>query len=281
VVETDIAACFESIPHDGLVEAVETRVCDQSVLNLLRAILRAGVMEDGSVRHPVSGTPQGGVISPLLANIYLHRVDAAWTQRGKGVLVRYADDLVVMCRTRAEAEASLGLLQQILGDLGLELKASKTRLVQLREGGEGVDFLGFHHRWVRARSPGARHIKFLARWPSRKAMQNARDRIREMTRSEVLRDGLRAVVERLNRFLRGWAEYFRYGVSARALSRIRAFAADRLARLLARQHGRRPGWGRAVLFYHCRDQLGLLDLRGVVIPPRPHVPWRVGAVGLR
>jgi group II intron reverse transcriptase/maturase len=94
VVETDIASCFESIPMDGLVRAVEARVSDQSVLKLLRVILRAGVMEDGIVRHPVSGTPQGGVISPLLANIYLHQVDVAWTERGKGVLVRYADDRV-------------------------------------------------------------------------------------------------------------------------------------------------------------------------------------------
>jgi group II intron reverse transcriptase/maturase len=281
VVETDIASCFESIPQDRLLRAVEGRVCDQSVLKLLRVILRAGVMEDGSVRHPASGTPQGGVISPLLANIYLHQVDVAWTQFGRGVLVRYADDLVVMCRTRQEAEASLVALRRIVDGLGLQLKEPKTRIVHLREGGEGIDFLGFHHRWVRARRRGVRHITFLARWPSRKAMQHARDRIREMTRSEALRAGLGAVVERLNRFLRGWVGYFRYGVSAHAISRIRAFAADRLARLLARKHGRRPSWGRAVLFYNTRDQLGLLDLRGVVIPPRPHAPWRVGAVGLR
>jgi hypothetical protein len=199
----------------------------------------------------------------------------------RGVQFPPATHLVVMCRTQQEAEASLVALRGLLGALGLQLKESKTRIVHLREGGEGFDFLGFHHRWVRARRPGARHIMFLARWPSRRAMQHARDRIRELTRSDALRDGLGAVVGRVNRFLRGWVGYFRYGVSADAISRIRAFAADRLARLLARKHGRRPGWGRAVLFFNRRDQLGLLDLRGVVVPPRPHVPWRAGAVGLR
>ena len=92
MVETDIANCFEAIPHSGLMQAVEERVCDQSVLKLLRAMLRAGVMQDGTVRRPVTGAPQGGVVSPLLCNVYLHRLDRAWDVREHGVLVRYADD---------------------------------------------------------------------------------------------------------------------------------------------------------------------------------------------
>jgi len=107
VVETDIANCYEAIPHEKLMQAVEERVMDRSVLKLLRAMLRAGAMEDGQVRRPVSGTPQGGVISPLLANVYLHRLDRAWATRDHGVLVRYADDVVVMCASRAQAEAAL------------------------------------------------------------------------------------------------------------------------------------------------------------------------------
>ena len=99
VVETDIASCFSAIPHEKLMEAVEERVCDQPVLKLLRAMLRAGVMEDGQVRRPVTGTAQGGV-SPVMCNVYLHRLDRAWDD-GDGVLVRYADDLVVMCRSRS------------------------------------------------------------------------------------------------------------------------------------------------------------------------------------
>ena len=144
MVESDIANCFEAIPHDRLVAAVEERVCDRNVLKLLRTMLRAGVMLDGVVRRSDSGTPQGGVVSPLLANIYLHRLDKAWQDGGGvGVLVRYCDDLVVLCRSQKEAEGALGALTDVLHGLGLEPKASKTRTVHLEEGGEGLDFLGF------------------------------------------------------------------------------------------------------------------------------------------
>jgi len=128
VVETDIASCFEAIPHHELMLAVEERVSDQGVLRLLRMMLRAGVMQDGSVRKPVTGTPQGGVVSPLLANVYLHRLDRAWSVREHGVLARYADDLVVMCATRQQAEAALERLRVLLADLGLERSASALRL---------------------------------------------------------------------------------------------------------------------------------------------------------
>src|SRR6266508_1869123 len=114
VAETDIASCFESIPHDRLMAAIEERICDRKLLKLLCALLRAGVMERGAVRRSVSGTPQGGVVSPLLCNVYLHRLDRFWRTRGCGVLVRYADDLVVMCKTKAEAERALAALGVVL-----------------------------------------------------------------------------------------------------------------------------------------------------------------------
>ena len=120
-------------------------------------MLRAGVMQDGSVRRPVTGTPQGGVASPLLANIYLHRMDRAWDESRHGVLVRYADDAIVMCETREQAEAALTRLTVLLAELGLEPKAAKTRIVHLVEGGQGLDFLGFHHRLVRGRTPRSKH----------------------------------------------------------------------------------------------------------------------------
>jgi len=107
VAETDVANCFEAIPHSGLMSAIEERIVDRRVLKLLRALLRAGVMEDGAVRRSEAGTPQGGVISPCLCNVYLHRLDRQWTERGHGVLTRFADDLVVMCGTREEAERAL------------------------------------------------------------------------------------------------------------------------------------------------------------------------------
>src|SRR5215207_4138512 len=157
--ETDVASCFEAIPHSELMSAIEERISDRHVLKLLRAMLRAGAMQDGAVHRDVAGTPQGGVVSPVLANVYLHRLDRQWAARGKGVLVRFADDLVVLCHSKREAEDALAALTAILAEMGLELKQAKTRIVHLREGGEGLDFLGFHHRRVRGER-GYRHLRF-------------------------------------------------------------------------------------------------------------------------
>ena len=274
IVETDIASCFEAIPHDKLMSAVEERVVDRQVLKLLRAMLRAGVMEDGTIRRTVSGTPQGGVVSPLLANIYLHRVDRAWQTAGVGVLVRYADDLVVLCRTEGEAVHALGVLTVMLADLGLQPKAAKTRIVHLEEGGKGVDFLGFHHRWVRAESARFRHIQFLARWPSDKAMQRIRDRIREITDRRRLLLPVEWIVEDLNRVLRGWAGYFRYGNSSRRFDTIRDYALMRLELVVAKRHHRSRGYGWSVVAFQSPNQLSLIRLSGIVVAPRPNRPWR-------
>ena len=275
VVETDIANCFEAIPHDRLMQAVEERVCDQSVLRLLRVMLRAGVMSDGLVRRQVTGTPQGGVLSPMLANVYLHQVDRVWDVREYGVLVRYADDVVIMCRTRQQAEDALAHLVGLLSDLGLTPKASKTRIVHLAEHGEGLDFLGFHHRWVRSQGrSGVKGIGFLARWPSDKAMTHARDVIRELTVRSRLLLSVGTIVERVNRFLRGWTGYFRYGNSSVRFAKIRDYALMRLAGFIAKRHKRSRAFGRSVVFYTSNDQLGLISLEGTVYAPRPLRAWR-------
>jgi group II intron reverse transcriptase/maturase len=266
-----VVSSFEAIPHDRLMQAIETRVCDRHVLKLLRAMLRAGVMQDASVQRSSTGTPQGGVVSPLLANVYLDRLDRAWQSRGHGVLVRYADDLVVMCRTKREAKRALGELRSILAELDLAPKEAKTRIVHLREGGEGIDFLGFEHRWVRGRGPH-RHFAFLARWPSRRAMQHARDRLRDLTRRDRLLLEVEQVTQQINRFLRGWAGYFRYGNSARQFDQITAHAFDRLALFVAKRHQRPAGWGRWKLRSPARA--GLITLTGTVLAPRPNRPWR-------
>jgi group II intron reverse transcriptase/maturase len=276
VVETDIANCFSAIPHDELVQAIEERVCDQAVLKLLRAMLRVGVMSDGVVRREVTGTPQGGPISPLLCNVYLHRVDRAWDTREYAVLVRFADDAVVMCHSRRQAEAALARLTELLADLGLEPKAAKTRIVHLAEGGQGVDFLGFHHRWVRAqgRTGVGKGVTFLARWPANKAMQHARDRIRELTerRRALLR--VEVIVEGVNRFLRGWAGYFKYGNSARHFDKIMGYARMRMAGFLAKKHRRPRGFGWSVIAFQSSNYLGLINLDGTVAAPRPFRAWR-------
>jgi len=276
VVETDIANCFEAIPHEKLMLAVQERVSDQGVLRLLRAMLRAGVMLDGSLTRSESGTPQGGVVSPLLANVYLHRIDRVWDVREHGVLVRYADDLVVMCKSQQQAEAALARLTALLADLGLEPKAAKTRIVHLQVGGEGLEFLGFHHRLVSSQGRvGGKGVTFLARWPTRKAMQRARDRIRELTLRSRLRLPVEVVVEDVNRFLRGWSAYFRYGNSADSFDKINRYARERMAIFIAKRYRRSRAFGWYVVAFASTNALGLIDLTGTVAAPRPFRAWRV------
>jgi hypothetical protein len=180
-----------------------------------------------------------------------------------------------MCRTRGEAERALVALREILAELGLTLKDAKTRIVELREGGEGLDFLGFHHRWVRGNTPASKHLTFLARWPSRQAMQRARGRVRELTDRRRLREPVEDVVQDVNRFLRGWAGYFRYGNSADAFDKITLHAQTRMAGFIAKRHKQRTRYGWWIL-RHRPDQIGLISLNGTIVAPRPYRPWRRG-----
>lgn len=278
VVETDIASCFEAIPHDQLMETVEERICDRQVLKLLRAMLRAGVMDAGSVQFSDTGTPQGGVVSPLLCNVYLNRLDRSWQARGRrlGVLVRYADDLVVMCASREQAEEALRLLGDLLAELGLSPKASKTRIVHLEEGGEGFDFLGFHHRYVRARGQQSRQVLFLARWPSDRAMQRIRSRVRELTVRRRCWVPMDVLVGELNQVLRGWANFFKYGNSARHFHKVQEHATERLVLQVAKRHHRSRRYGWSVVHFQSPNRMGLIDLSGIVVAPRPFRAWRGG-----
>jgi RNA-directed DNA polymerase len=212
------------------------------VLKLVRQWLEAGVMEDGVYRETVTGTPQGGVISPLLSNIYLHAFDRAFTQQGSGTLVRYADDWVVLCSTEGEAREALQVAGEILGGLGLELHPEKTRILDLREGREGFDFLGCHFR---ARVSGRlleRGIRryYLHRWPSQRAMKRIRTRIRALTdrrRRAGMKD-IREVIAVLNPVLRGWGNYFRSGNAAAKFIQLDLHVAWRLRRLMISRKGR-------------------------------------------
>jgi RNA-directed DNA polymerase len=216
------------------------------VLKLLRKWLEAGVMEEGVTRRTVTGTPQGGVISPLLANIYLHVLDRTWAERGHGTLVRYADDAVVLCRTREEAEAALALVGEVLAGLGLEPHPGKTRIVDLGEGREGFDFLGCHfHARVSGRllERGIRRY-YLHRWPSSRSMQRVRRRVKELTgrNRNGVRD-IRVLIRDLNPVLRGWGTYFRTGNAADRFGQLDRYVVGRLRRFLMKRQGRdlRPG----------------------------------------
>jgi group II intron reverse transcriptase/maturase len=255
VIDADIRGFFDALDREILMQLVCERISDRRVLKLLRGWLAAGVLDGATLTHPETGTPQGGVVSPLLANVYLNALDRAWEDRhgGLGALVRYADDLVVLCRTRAQAEAAMAQLRAVLAELGLELAEDKTRLVCVNDDGEGFDFLGYHHRMVDSFSkPG---FRFMARWPSARATQAARRRINELTDRRLLMLPIEEVIGNLNRFLIGWGGYFRWGNSTRQFDKIDRHAINRVACLLAEHHRRRRRLvhGRAILFAHRPD----------------------------
>jgi len=240
VVEMDIKAFFDSIDHEKLMKLVERRISDPKVKKLLRQWLKAGVMEEGVVRDTELGSPPGGVISPLLANIYLNALDGIWERqcRHLGVLVRYADDAVVLCRTRADAEETLRRLGIIMERLSLKLHPDKTRIVELGLGKEGFVFLGCHLRIVLS------HFKqreYLFRWPSPKAVNSIRGRVRELTdrrRWAGVKD-IRQVVEVLNPTLRGWGNYHCTGNASLKFQQVDRYVNQRLVRLLPRERDRR------------------------------------------
>jgi RNA-directed DNA polymerase len=212
------------------------------------------------------------VISPLLANIYLHAFDAAWEERGTGEIVRYADDFVVLCRSHRQAEEAQRRATAILGDLGLALHPDKTKVVDLRKGKEGFDFLGCHFR---ARMSGKlweqkRVIRYyLHRWPSVRSMKRARARIKALTARSQVGQQLPFVIARLNQFLRGWGNYFRTGNAGHKFRALDRYVEWRLRRLLIKQRGRnlRRGqvdrWTRS--WFH--DQ-GLHELSGTIRYPK-------------
>jgi len=245
-VDGDIQSFFDTIDKSVLTELVGRRICDRRVLKLLRKWLVAGVMEEGNVRHEATGTPQGGVISPLLANIYLHELDREWQRdcQHLGILVRYADDFVVLCQRESQATEAMRRLREIFARLKLVLHPEKTKLVQIGLGKDGFDFLGCHLRIVKSHFKGR---TYLFRWPSVKSMKQVRNRVRELT-DRRRRAGLKdvdEVIADLNPVLKGWGNYFRTGNASKQFTQIDYYVWRRIIRMLGKQrgfHGHRLAW---------------------------------------
>lgn len=270
VLDADLAGCFDNISHRALMEQVSRRVCDRRMLSLIWSWLRAGVLEATTLADTVSGTPQGSPISPLLANVALHVLDVAWQQHGRrlGVLVRYADDLVIVCPAEARAVAARDLTAQVLATLGLSFNLDKTRIVDLRAGKGGFDFLGFHFRKVESHRWRGRW--FCQRWPSKNATASVRAKIRAETTRAFVGRSLQDRVEVLNPVVRGWGNYFAVGNSSSAFKAIDRYVFERLALFASKKHGRRGRRWQAQHDWVWYSRLGIHQLTGRVAWKSPN-----------
>jgi len=244
VYDADLSSYFDTIPQDRLMQMVERRIADRSVLHLVRMWLRSPVVEeDGQSRKSQGkGTPQGGVISPLLANIYLHELDRSFYEEAEGpgqavkaVLVRYADDFLVLAREVGDGVARW-VEEKLERGLGLRVNRDKTRIVQLEQKGRSLDFLGFTLRYERDLQ--GRPWKYLNIQPAKKAVARLRDKIRAKTASGYKRP-LTEVVAEVSTILRGWSNYFRYGYPRKVFRSVNSFVRCRFRQFLRNRSQRR------------------------------------------
>ena len=235
VIDADLKDCFGSIPHQELLDMVARRIVDGKVLWLIKLFLKAGVMEQGQISKDETGTPQGGVISPLLANIYLDQMDRGWKPLNNYArLIRYADDLVIM--TRYNAEKLFPKLQTLTANLKLRLNQKKTKIVDA--GKESFDFLGFSFR----KAPNRQKTKKVAYfWPSQKAEKAIREKVRKITNPKRPIK-VEQVVAELNPVIRGWVNYFKIANSSKKFGKIRLYTANKVRKFMRRRRGK-SGYG--------------------------------------
>ena len=227
VVDADLKSYFDSIPHDKLLARVEERISDGRILDLIRAYLSQDVMKGLERWTPTAGTPQGAVISPLLANIYLHPLDERMAAQGYR-MVRYADDFVVLCRTAEEANQALAEIRAWVEGNGLTLHPDKTRVGDCREAGQGFDFLGYRFEAGK-------------RWVRKKSLKALKDKLRSKT-GRTNGKSLRSIIEEINPILKGWFGYFKHA-NKTEFKPLDGLIRRRL-RALLRKREKRPGFGR-------------------------------------
>lgn len=241
VVDADIEQFFDTLDHERLMAALRDRISDGAMLRLIYRWLKAGYLLDGVLHDTDQGSPQGGVLSPLLANVYLHSLDRAFAQQKVflGKIVRYADDFVIQCGNEATARRALEWVRGEIEGLGLRLHPEKTRVVNDRE--EGFDFLGFHHRRVASWRTG-RENRGVSRWPSRKACARFRDRVREIIGPPGrLRARWRETQGALARYLGGWSHYYRHGQRRYVFPKLDWFVCERVSRAIVRAQPKGKG----------------------------------------
>ena len=265
VYDADLASYFDSIPHDKLMAALEQRIADRSVLHLIRLWLKAPVADedDKPPRRRDRGTPQGGVISPLLANIFLHWFDFFFHQPdgpahwAKAKLVRYADDLVVMARY--QGSRLTGWIEGVLEKrMGLTINRQKTRIVKMDNVGERLDFLGFSFRYDRSLL-GLPH-RYLNLFPSKRSLAREREKLREKTSARMCFKPIPDLVQELNHHLTGWSGYFKFGYPRMAMRHINWYVRQRLVVHLKRRSQRPFQPPKEETFYRCLQELGLVYL---------------------
>ncbi|WP_434510908.1 group II intron reverse transcriptase/maturase [Desulfitobacterium sp. AusDCA] len=242
VCDVDIQSYFDNINQEKLMKLVEMRISDKKVLKLIRKWLKAGVMEEGTITRTDFGTPQGGVISPLLSNIYLNVLDLLWEKHGKecGELTRYADDFVIICKTKKDADKAMVIVQAIMKRLDLTLHPTKTRLVGMWTGKEGFDFLGMHHRKTKAETSRAWTYYTTQQWLSKKAEQHIRDEIKERLAPPSARMlSVEDHVEYLNPKIRGWKNYYATPYSQIKMAKLDWYILQRFCRYYAKKTKRR------------------------------------------